>query len=238
MKMGRPKIASREIVEQLLEAASKKVDVHKFSRHFLMTEWEQVVDAWQLNTWEDYRDVIRLGRKTRLPEKLRSILWSIFEMVHSELKDQDRRIGVTNILVHHTGKSGDQRGTSSHLDQIDIYLHLDKVNRESGTAFKVNFNKGRSLRSDEKEPFILELVEDNEGKVKLEYKAISEDNTEKVAFYKSNGLTQKEIADKLGINQSTVSRSLKKAKGIGLITSEDKLTPKGKKATEGLEYNE
>ena len=29
----------------------------KFSHHFLMTEWEHVVDAWQLETWEAYRDV-------------------------------------------------------------------------------------------------------------------------------------------------------------------------------------
>jgi len=31
-------------------------------------ELEQVVDAWQLDAWESYRDVKRLGRKTRLPE--------------------------------------------------------------------------------------------------------------------------------------------------------------------------
>jgi superfamily I DNA/RNA helicase len=57
--------------------------------HFLMTEWEHVVDAWQLKKWEDYRDVMRLGRKTRLPEKQRSILWSIFEGVRSQLKKQN-----------------------------------------------------------------------------------------------------------------------------------------------------
>ncbi|MHC4464345.1 MAG: 3'-5' exonuclease, partial [Planctomycetota bacterium] len=57
-------------------------------QHFLITEWEQVVDAWQLSSWEAYRDVIRLGRKTRLPENLRTILWSIFERVRSDLKEQ------------------------------------------------------------------------------------------------------------------------------------------------------
>ena len=54
-----------------------------------MTEWEQVVDAWQLETWEAYRDVIRLGRKTRLPEKQRVVLWSIFERVRSNLRNRD-----------------------------------------------------------------------------------------------------------------------------------------------------
>ena len=28
-----------------------------------MTEWEQVVDAWQLENWEAYRDVVRLGQE-------------------------------------------------------------------------------------------------------------------------------------------------------------------------------
>jgi len=52
----------------------------------LLTEWDQVVDAWQLGTWEAYRDVVRLGRKTRLPEVQRTVLWSIFELVMAELK--------------------------------------------------------------------------------------------------------------------------------------------------------
>jgi hypothetical protein len=58
---------------------------HKFSRHFLLTEWEEVVDAWQLDTWEAYRDVRRLGRKTRLLEPQRAVLWSIFARVRSQL---------------------------------------------------------------------------------------------------------------------------------------------------------
>jgi superfamily I DNA/RNA helicase len=45
------------------------------------TEWEQIVDAWQIGSWEAYRDVSRLGRKTRLPEAQRAVLWSIFEKV-------------------------------------------------------------------------------------------------------------------------------------------------------------
>jgi superfamily I DNA/RNA helicase len=54
--------------------------------HFLLTEWEQVVDAWQLENWAAYRDVVRLGRKTRLPEAQRSVLWTIFELVRAELQ--------------------------------------------------------------------------------------------------------------------------------------------------------
>jgi mRNA-degrading endonuclease RelE of RelBE toxin-antitoxin system len=85
---GPVKLASREAVRELLGEASKAVGGHKFSLHFLLTEWEQVVDAWQLETWEAYRDVARLGRKTRLPEAPRAVLWSIFERVRGGLKER------------------------------------------------------------------------------------------------------------------------------------------------------
>ena len=45
-----------------------------------------MVDAWQLGTWEAYRDVQRLGRRTRLPEARRAVLWRIFEHAREGLK--------------------------------------------------------------------------------------------------------------------------------------------------------
>ncbi len=62
--------------------------------HDLMTEWEQVVDAWQLESWGAYRVVARLGRKTWLKEPQRAILWSIFERVRTALKTR----GLVNLL--------------------------------------------------------------------------------------------------------------------------------------------
>src|SRR5688572_8604710 len=59
---------------------------HKFTQHFLVTEWEEVVDAWQLEDWDAYRDVARLGRKTRLPEAQRKVLWAIFGQVRTALR--------------------------------------------------------------------------------------------------------------------------------------------------------
>jgi hypothetical protein len=86
LHFGRPKIAARDVIQPLLQDAAREVDGHKFSRHFLLTEWEEVVDAWQLDTWEAYRDVRRLGRKTRLPEPQRAVLWVIFARVRSQLE--------------------------------------------------------------------------------------------------------------------------------------------------------
>jgi superfamily I DNA/RNA helicase len=88
MHRGALNLASSDVIRELLAEASKAVGGHKFSLHFLVTEWEQVVDAWQLESWESYRDVARLGRKTRLPEPQRAVLWSIFERVRAALKEQ------------------------------------------------------------------------------------------------------------------------------------------------------
>ena len=86
LNFGRAKVASREVVRAFLSEAARAVEGHKFSAQFLLTEWEQVVDAWQLESWESYRDVVRLGRKTRLQEAQRVVLWSIFERMRSALK--------------------------------------------------------------------------------------------------------------------------------------------------------
>jgi hypothetical protein len=84
--VGPATIASREAQRELMKEAAVAVGGHKFSLYFLLTEWEQVVDAWQLANWETYRDVARLGRKTRLPEAQRKVLWSIFERVRDGLR--------------------------------------------------------------------------------------------------------------------------------------------------------
>ena len=86
--VGPAKLASRELVSELLKDAAAAVTGHKFSQQFLLTEWEQLVDAWQLESWEAYRDVARLGRKTRLPEAQRAVLWSIFERVVAGLSSR------------------------------------------------------------------------------------------------------------------------------------------------------
>ena len=69
---GRPNLATDEQVRELLARAAGEVEGHRFNPRFLWTEWNQVVDAWQLESWEDYRDVARLGRKTRLAEPQRA----------------------------------------------------------------------------------------------------------------------------------------------------------------------
>ena len=83
LNIGKLKIATDTQIVELLREASKDAGEHKFSLRFLTTEWQQVVDGWQLDSWEEYRDVNRLGRKTRLREEQRKLLWTIFEAVRA-----------------------------------------------------------------------------------------------------------------------------------------------------------
>lgn len=87
-QIERPDIATREQVRQLLSEAKGGQGLQRFSLRFLLGEWEDVVDAWQLQTWDDYRDVKRSGRKTRLSEQQRLGLWKVFEIVKRDMGEQ------------------------------------------------------------------------------------------------------------------------------------------------------
>jgi superfamily I DNA/RNA helicase len=80
-RLPRPAIADNRQIAALLPAG-------KFPTHFLVSEWENVVDAWQLESWEAYRDVVRLGRRARLNESQRAALWPVFQNLRTQLQSQ------------------------------------------------------------------------------------------------------------------------------------------------------
>lgn len=70
-----------------------------------------------------------------------------------------RRRGVAVLLVHHAGKSGDQRGASAREDALDAVIKLSKADDEKsdGAKFKVEFTKSRGAFGADVEPFIATL---------------------------------------------------------------------------------
>src|SRR5204863_896921 len=84
-RFGEPKLASRDDIAQAIRTSAEEVPDHKFRFRFLATECDQIVDAWQLQTLDDYQNVSRLGRKTKIPKKQQTILWSIFQRVRDKL---------------------------------------------------------------------------------------------------------------------------------------------------------
>lgn len=78
-------LASPDDIDGIIqEVAESDVD-QDVSQQFLLAEWKQVIDPWQLNAWEAYRDVPRVGRGTRLPKSRRETLWELFEEVRALL---------------------------------------------------------------------------------------------------------------------------------------------------------
>ncbi|MBF0356932.1 MAG: ATP-dependent helicase, partial [Alphaproteobacteria bacterium] len=83
---GSPEFAETAQIADLLEDISKSLGLD-YSRKFLLSEWTDVVDAWQIDSWKGYRDVARLGRKTRLGPKQRENLWAVFSKLRSQLME-------------------------------------------------------------------------------------------------------------------------------------------------------
>ncbi|NDD15205.1 MAG: ATP-dependent helicase, partial [Betaproteobacteria bacterium] len=86
-QFGKARTLSRTQLQEFLREESAKVPGWKFSPSFVLSEWDELVDAWQLSTWEEYRDVKRLGRKTRLSEAQRAMLWGVFAGVQKRVTD-------------------------------------------------------------------------------------------------------------------------------------------------------
>src|SRR5690606_36211001 len=84
---GTERVATAQQVRLLvLQAAAARPD-HGFPEEFVLREWETVVDAWQLRTCDEYRDIARVGRRRRLSEGHRAALWTVFERVRAELRE-------------------------------------------------------------------------------------------------------------------------------------------------------
>lgn len=96
---GAMRLVTSKELDGLLESAAKAHPDHGFSASFLRSEWDNVVDAWQLRSWEAYRDVQRLGRKTRLPESRRQVLWAIHEDVRAGM-DKHGWITHADLFAH------------------------------------------------------------------------------------------------------------------------------------------
>ena len=83
---GAAEVAGEAELRALLQTAAADAGAGGFSAAFLWAEWRDVVDDWGTRSWEAYRDVPRLGRKTRLGERQRRQLWAVFEQVRGALK--------------------------------------------------------------------------------------------------------------------------------------------------------
>jgi superfamily I DNA/RNA helicase len=118
-KFGTPTIMAADELRSRLLTIADNLCPGKFAEAFLWSEWNEVVDSWQLTTWEAYREVPRLGRKTRLGSKQRESLWQIFDAVHQWLKAEGvlTWAGVLCRVTDHISRTGDLPYTFAVVDE-------------------------------------------------------------------------------------------------------------------------
>lgn len=104
---GAAALAADAVVRELLDEATKSSPA-RFSPAFLWGEWTHVVDAWQVTDWPSYRDLVRLGRKVRLPEAQRAAIWAVFERVQDGLNK--RRLVTEAGMFHRLAETLAQGG--------------------------------------------------------------------------------------------------------------------------------
>jgi energy-coupling factor transporter ATP-binding protein EcfA2 len=136
-----------------------------------------------------------------------------------------RRRGHCVILVHHSGKGGDQRGTSRREDHLDLVLKMtlpSDHDPKNGCRFNVEFSKARHLQGSDSQSLEFSMIVEN-GSAKWSYATCTESTFTQVVTLTNEGISQTEIAKELNINRSTVNRHCKKAEIDGLIAKQSRL---------------
>src|SRR5690606_1802935 len=81
----KPVLASAQFIRTQLRKAADEADVTEVSSQFLHSEWDNVIDPWQLDSLQAYAEVPRVGRKNRLGPRQRERLWQVFAAVRHHL---------------------------------------------------------------------------------------------------------------------------------------------------------
>ena len=102
------------------------------------------------------------------------------------------------------------------MDVVIKLEHSKDYEAERGAAFMVNFEKARHLNGEAARDIEAALVKDQNGLQSWQWKDAELGMFERIlALQKENpDLSQSDIAAELGVNRSTVSRALKRAKAI------------------------
>jgi hypothetical protein len=154
-----------------------------------------------------------------------------------------RALGITTSFVHHAGKSGGQRGTSGREDNLDTSILIKPTSDAHlvpGPKFTVTFEKNRIPRGEgyhlikETE---MELIKDPDDPTGLNLPGLwtyrttaskkSEQGKAKTLELVGAGFSRAEIAKKLGVERSTVTRRITRAIEEGFLSDNEKLTPAG-----------
>jgi hypothetical protein len=135
-----------------------------------------------------------------------------------------RRRGIAVLLIHHSGKGGDQRGSSKREDLLDLSIKLERskdYDPQQGAAFNMIFSKARHLTGEDAQGLEFSLI-DTDGRASWAIRTLEASTYERVVELAREGLSQGEICSELELHKSNVSRAIRKARDQGDLPREAK----------------
>lgn len=115
-----------------------------------------------------------------------------------------RRRGLAVVLVHHSGKGGQQRGTSGREDSLDVVIQLSRPSEydaREGCHFELHFTKSRAIRGEEVGPLDVRVEEVN-GQPTLTYRPLEQSNEERARSLIEDGIDSlPDLAEALGVTR-------------------------------------
>ena len=172
----------------------------------------------ELQSFTDEADLIivdNISTLCRTGKENDSDNWTPVQRWLLKMRSEGRSI----LLIHHANKSGGQRGTSGREDVLDTVIVLKKPKGSSpteGANFEVHFEKNRGFSGADARAFNASLDVVN-GRHEWKREGLVESSFNRVVAFAKSGMTNTEITKQLGLNKSTVSRHISRAKEQGLI---------------------
>lgn len=192
-------------------------------------------EVWRSNM---KRVLITRGIKLWIVDNLASLASGIDENVKRDWDPINawlldlRFAGISTILLHHIGKTGGQRGTSAHEDNIDTSIMLKRpfdYTPEDGARFIVHFAKTRVRIQD----LVLladaefQLRQNEAGKLVWTWGNVKKETKREVLRMLDEEAAYDSICDALGITKGYITKIKKQAIKDGLLSEKGKITQSG-----------
>lgn len=126
-----------------------------------------------------------------------------------------RRRGMTVLLIHHAGKSGDQRGTSAREDIMDTVISLRRPREYSmaeGARFEVHLTKARGILGDDAKPFEANLLTEGNA-LHWQVRELEDVELDELKRLLQEGYSIRDCAEEMGKSKGAIQRLKKKLEG-------------------------
>lgn len=162
--------------------------------------------AWLLKEASDREVVIidNYGGVTAVGDRNELDVWSRVQRLIIDLRSQGKCV----IIVHHSGKAGQQLGTSRKEQPLDWVIHLKRpadYTMEDGSRFDLIFEKARNFSGKHAESLSLQLIYDHKTASQFwKWEARAAGVEALVIKMKLGGLKEPAISKEMGLPLFTV----------------------------------